>query len=463
MEAVSTSFSSRRTATHALPQFHLPTPTSLLDIGVTSMHHPIYFDPNSSPSSDDDDDDDNGYSPNHPSPSSPPPNSPIEPDEEESQDHFLSPEPYFDDCNLLTGSLGVPSSETQSPSPGVYSGNSLNSSPAGQLYSPQNNNWASLPVSTPYTQNLMTQGALMQSNYGRSSIYSPAGPAYPRSSQSPADGLPPPPFESGSPAFPLPIPGGGVSHSNLLSHSSNQHSLQNPMMNNSHTQGSHPPTPSTTAAPDSYARPQQSSSYYSAPSSSTPHQSPFPSFTSTHTSPPQASPTTAGGLPRNLPAHHSPMQAPHYQGQQYTYPGGPVLTNMTNPGGQMRIVGPMHMSGHQYNSQGQMMNAHHMYSGQSSQQQNRPYKCDVCPQQFNRNHDLKRHKRIHLAIKPFPCTFCEKSFSRKDALKRHRMVKGCGNGKDSPDDGNDKSLLDDTNPGLDGRSSPRSLVKEEPS
>jgi uncharacterized Zn-finger protein len=55
--------------------------------------------------------------------------------------------------------------------------------------------------------------------------------------------------------------------------------------------------------------------------------------------------------------------------------------------------------------------------GQSAPQQDRPFKCDQCPQSFNRNHDLKRHKRIHLAVKPFPCTFCEKSFSRKDALK----------------------------------------------
>ena len=50
-------------------------------------------------------------------------------------------------------------------------------------------------------------------------------------------------------------------------------------------------------------------------------------------------------------------------------------------------------------------------------QQERPFKCDQCPQSFNRNHDLKRHKRIHLAVKPFPCDNCEKSFSRKDALK----------------------------------------------
>jgi hypothetical protein len=47
----------------------------------------------------------------------------------------------------------------------------------------------------------------------------------------------------------------------------------------------------------------------------------------------------------------------------------------------------------------------------------RPFKCDECSQSFNRNHDLKRHKRIHLAVKPFPCTHCDKSFSRKDALK----------------------------------------------
>ncbi|CAB4461750.1 unnamed protein product [Rhizophagus irregularis] len=57
----------------------------------------------------------------------------------------------------------------------------------------------------------------------------------------------------------------------------------------------------------------------------------------------------------------------------------------------------------------------------------RPFKCDQCPQSFNRNHDLKRHKRIHLAVKPYPCQYCEKQFSRKDALKRHVLVKGCNN------------------------------------
>lgn len=54
------------------------------------------------------------------------------------------------------------------------------------------------------------------------------------------------------------------------------------------------------------------------------------------------------------------------------------------------------------------------FTGNASE---RAFKCDQCPQSFNRNHDLKRHKRIHLAVKPFPCNHCNKSFSRKDALK----------------------------------------------
>jgi hypothetical protein len=49
----------------------------------------------------------------------------------------------------------------------------------------------------------------------------------------------------------------------------------------------------------------------------------------------------------------------------------------------------------------------------------RGFKCDHCPRSFNRSNDLKRHKRIHLAVKPFPCGYCGVSFSRKDVLKVH--------------------------------------------
>ena len=64
------------------------------------------------------------------------------------------------------------------------------------------------------------------------------------------------------------------------------------------------------------------------------------------------------------------------------------------------------------------INAADAMRGSAMSETSRPFRCDQCPQSFNRNHDLKRHKRIHLAVKPFPCPNCPKTFSRKDALKR---------------------------------------------
>ena len=95
---------------------------------------------------------------------------------------------------------------------------------------------------------------------------------------------------------------------------------------------------------------------------------------------------------------------------------GPVMTNIGQPGSQMSLVGlPQHLPAYQpgYHSG----HAASMYGQQQSHNNDRPFKCDQCPQSFNRNHDLKRHKRIHLAVKPYPCGWCDKSFSRKDALK----------------------------------------------
>ena len=53
----------------------------------------------------------------------------------------------------------------------------------------------------------------------------------------------------------------------------------------------------------------------------------------------------------------------------------------------------------------------------AGRQNNQPFKCDQCLKSFKRNQDLKRHKRIHLAVKPFPCKNCQRRFPRKDALK----------------------------------------------
>ena len=101
---------------------------------------------------------------------------------------------------------------------------------------------------------------------------------------------------------------------------------------------------------------------------------------------------------------------------------GPIMTNMHNPQGSMIMAGMPS----QALPPGMMQPGYPVTSGQAAMMygaqqhlpmNDRPFKCDQCPQSFNRNHDLKRHKRIHLAVKPFPCNHCDKSFSRKDALK----------------------------------------------
>lgn len=49
----------------------------------------------------------------------------------------------------------------------------------------------------------------------------------------------------------------------------------------------------------------------------------------------------------------------------------------------------------------------------------RPFRCTVCPASFARNHDLKRHAKLH-EKKAWQCAGCDKMFSRRDAIKRHK-------------------------------------------
>jgi len=161
------------------------------------------------------------------------------------------------------------------------------------------------------------------------------------------------------------------------------------------------------------------------------HHSPHPTNTPvSRVSPPIIQ--SAGG--QDHPSSH--FVRPPYPSYSLPAMPGPVMTNVNSPGGQMTMVGSLQQGLIPSYNSGYIASTQTVYGGHPPQPSqpagnDRPFKCDQCPQSFNRNHDLKRHKRIHLAVKPFPCLHCEKSFSRKDALKRHILVKGCGKRGDS--------------------------------
>ncbi|KAL2130918.1 hypothetical protein VTI74DRAFT_5787 [Chaetomium olivicolor] len=242
-----------------------------------------------------------------------------------------------------------------------------------------------------------------------------------------------------------------------------------------------PGGPDTVQEGSSYRHPPTPTSYY--PPASAAQQS-FPSYASpvTQPSPAAASPATSGSIPRgpsSIPAMAPPLQFTGGRSHQipsmasyasYSPVPGPVLSNMHHPGAPLAMVGGV--AGIQsYNHAGLSgHHPHHLYvhhTGGPSPQSERPFKCNGCQQAFNRNHDLKRHQRIHLEIKPFACEDCEKRFSRKDALKRHRLVKGCGGGTSSQDaakkavGGNTGFSLDRSGTGGgDQQGSPRTAKKE---
>lgn len=56
---------------------------------------------------------------------------------------------------------------------------------------------------------------------------------------------------------------------------------------------------------------------------------------------------------------------------------------------------------------------------QRSHASHRPHRCGYCPASFARNHDLKRHIKLH-DRKAWKCEGCRKVFSRRDAIKRHK-------------------------------------------
>ena len=269
-------------------------------------------------------------------------------------------------------------------------------------------------------------------------------------SPSATDGLPPPPFDmkydiSSLPPLPTSM---SLSAATSLPTIAAQQQQAMAYMNGTQTQTQTPVSATTQASPinstEAYMqRPNSTPTYYSQSQPSSAHQNTFPQYNSN--SPPiQQSPMSAPpqgsriSPPNAHPAVFSPpvSQPNPYSGRsaytQFSLPApmsapahlsGPVMSNIHNPNNPMGLVSvPSHglpgtmMQG--YNS-GHAAHIHQSMYGnpQPTPHNERPFKCDQCPQSFNRNHDLKRHKRIHLAVKPFPCGFCDKSFSRKDALK----------------------------------------------
>jgi hypothetical protein len=222
------------------------------------------------------------------------------------------------------------------------------------------------------------------------------------------------------------------------------HHLPSPQQHAAPMMGSSTPVSSAAGPspvhPQEPFRPPPTQQYYSHQPPNTPHHhSAYPY--STGPSPTISTPLSAGGpmtsRPQMSPASAGPLSAPpvghgHYPGRTFSggYPGGPhhgpVLSNLSNPGGPPMLVGSLPQGMMNFNS-GHAASLQHMYNNtphppSQPTHNDRPFKCDQCPQSFNRNHDLKRHKRIHLAVKPFPCGHCEKSFSRKDALKVWHLV-----------------------------------------
>jgi hypothetical protein len=273
------------------------------------------------------------------------------------------------------------------------------------------------------------------------SMFSPSSQPFMRNNNSsPTAGesqsLPPPPYDLGSlPPFQNHLSMSGSPNIPTTSQQQQQQNVIHSLMNPPHSMpgptqlspvdagdGSNqklPPTPTMYGGSQSSSTPQQSTFSYSGPSPV--QQNPHPSGVSDS----RVSPAVS--QPSGSHDHgQSHFIRPPYPSYSLPPMPGPVMTNVNSPNGQMTMVGSMQQSmiPPGYNS-GFAANPQSLYGSQPPQAPQptnveRPFKCDQCPQSFNRNHDLKRHKRIHLAVKPFPCNHCDKSFSRKDALKVSR-------------------------------------------
>ncbi|KDR75111.1 hypothetical protein GALMADRAFT_69912 [Galerina marginata CBS 339.88] len=116
-----------------------------------------------------------------------------------------------------------------------------------------------------------------------------------------------------------------------------------------------------------------------------------------------------GHSPENVPQTH---EQPFGQGNSYPWNQGQPPSTSTDIG---TAVYPCLVVGcHKTFSRLYNLRAH-----QRSHSAHRPFRCSACPASFARNHDLKRHLRLH-DNKAWKCEGCNKVFSRRDAIKRHK-------------------------------------------
>ena len=277
---------------------------------------------------------------------------------------------------------------------------------------------------TGYTPPSWQNGPLFQAR----SMFSPMnGPSLRHSTNSPSAGeasaLPPPPYDLQTVHhYGAPLQ---LSSPASATHPSGQHNMISPLQH-----GVRPSSQQSPITPGDVTRPSSNPSLYATiPTTNQPH----PGYYSSSTPVSQSPHPHSLSAPRVSPTLHQGQMPPHSQAPfmrppppSYSLPAmpGPIMSNVHSPGAQMQMMGNMQSnmlpmgfhSGYAANPQG-MYGPPRTNTPQQPPTHDRPFKCDQCPQSFNRNHDLKRHKRIHLAVKPFPCGHCDKSFSRKDALK----------------------------------------------
>lgn len=318
----------------------------------------------------------------------------------------------------LTSSSGVSTSTSQYPTTMAYSNGQY-------MYSP--------PAQGSATHYGYPSAQAQQHQYGqaRGGMFTPRHDRPLGQEDSLGKGLNPPPYEMNHQLPPFTPSSNGSTVPTISSQQQHHHHQQ--MMTAQTPVSSSAPQQSPALAQDSFRPPQPPTPTYSYHQSGTPQHSNFPYSTGpSPTLSHQQSPVSAGGsIPRMSPAvsqgtmptipSNSAQPSYPYQRPPPQYPPGPapVFSNVQNPNGQLALVGvhPGMMTGFNSGHAAAMPHFLGHPQHQPPAANDRPFKCDQCPQSFNRNHDLKRHKRIHLAVKPFPCNHCDKSFSRKDALK----------------------------------------------